>query len=317
MKPLRADEIKGTWGTVLLPIDENDGIDFARLDAELDVLFASGVNGIYANGTAGEFYTQTEDEFDRLHEHVARRCETAAMPFQIGASHMSPQLCLERVRRAARLAPSAIQIILPDWFPVSDAEAVAFLTRVAEVAAPVGLVLYNPPHAKRVLQPEDFAQLKAAVPALVGIKVADGNENWYARMSPASAGLSVFVPGHHLATGFGHGAAGAYSNVACLHPAAAQRWYELMTHDLDAAREVEARLRRFMDEYIVPYIRDQRYANQALDKLLAAVGGWAPIGTRLRWPYRWIPEAEIEPVRAAARELIPEFVAPCAVASSP
>jgi len=32
MKPLASNEIKGTWATVLLPIDEQDRIDVARLD---------------------------------------------------------------------------------------------------------------------------------------------------------------------------------------------------------------------------------------------------------------------------------------------
>jgi len=262
------------------------------------------VDGIYTNGTAGEFYTQTEEEFERIHELIAHRCEAASMPFQIGASHMSPQTCLDRVRRAHRYRPSAVQVILPDWFPVSDEEAIAFLSRVAEVAAPIGLVLYNPSHAKRVLQPEDFGMLKAAVPALVGIKVAGGDADWYARMRKAGGDLSVFVPGHHLATGIKYGAAGSYSNVACLNPAAAQRWYQLMTRDLDAALVVEQRLQRFMDQYILPYIRHQGYSNQAVDKLLAAIGGWAPIGTRLRWPYRWIPPTEAERLRPVARELI-------------
>jgi dihydrodipicolinate synthase/N-acetylneuraminate lyase len=310
LRPLTASEIRGTWGTVLLPIDDHERIDMARLDAEIDALLASGVNGIYTNGTAGEFYTQTEAEFDRIHERIAGRCEAAGMPYQIGASHMSPQICLERVRRVVGYAPSAIQVVLPDWFPVSDEEAVAFLSRVAEAAAPVGLVLYNPPHAKRVLRPEDFDKLKAAVPALVGIKVAGGEAEWYARMQEAGGGLSVFVPGHRLATGIRYGAAGSYSNMACLNPVAAQLWYQLMLRDLDAALAVERRIRQFMDVHIVPYIRDRKYANHALDKLLAEIGGWAAIGTRLRWPYRWIDPREAEGLRRAARELIPEFVAP-------
>jgi dihydrodipicolinate synthase/N-acetylneuraminate lyase len=308
VKPLASHEIKGTWAAVLLPIDERDEIDLARLDAELEVLLASGVDGLYTNGTASEFYTQSEAEFDRIHEMVAGRCEAAGMPFQIGASHTSPQACLDRVRRALRHRPSAIQVILPDWFPVGDSEAVAFLSRVAEAASPISLVLYNPPHAKRVLQPEDFGRLKAAVPALAGIKVAGGDRDWYARMRQSGPDLSVFVPGHHLATGIRHGAAGSYSNVACLNPAAAQQWYRLMTRDMDAAAAVEQRLRDFMDQHILPYIRQEGFSNQAVDKLLAAIGGWAPVGTRLRWPYRWISQADAERLRPAAREIIPEFI---------
>lgn len=308
MKALEAGEIRGNWATVLLPVAADDAIDFSRLRDEIDYLVAAGPDGIYANGTAGEFYTQTPDEFEQVHLLLAERCEKAGVPFQVGASHMSPQICLERVKRAAELKPGAIQVILPDWFPVTDEEAVSFLRRVAEAADPVGLVLYNPPQAKRVLAPAAYARLKAAVPALVGIKVADGDASWYAEMRAACGGLSVFVPGHHLATGVREGAAGAYSNVACLSPIGAQRWYDLMKRDIDAALAIEARLREFMDQHIAPFITGQQYANPAVDKLLAAIGGWADVGTRMRWPYRWIPEDEAKHLRGVAGRIIPEFL---------
>ena len=86
-----------------------------------------GVNGLYTNGTAGEFHTQTEAEFDQIHELVAARCTAANLPFQIGANHMSFQLSLERIRRAHAFQPSAFQVILPDWFPLQEAEMLTCL----------------------------------------------------------------------------------------------------------------------------------------------------------------------------------------------
>lgn len=308
MKPLTAPEIYGNWATLLLPINADDSIDYARLDDELHYLTSAGVNGLYTNGTAGEFYTQTEDEFDRLHELVAARCEAAKLPFQIGASHMSFQLSLNRIRRAAALKPSAFQVILSDWFPLQEAEMIICLQHFAEAAAPINLILYNPPHAKRVLTPAQIGALKRAVPQLVGVKVAGGDEHWYAEMRQHCAGLSVFVPGHFLATGYGQGAAGAYSNVACLHPVGAQRWYDLMTADLGAALEIEQRIRQFFADYITPYITQQGYPNAAVDKLLSVIGGWAKIGSRLRLPYRWIGETEAVRLRAIAQRMIPEIL---------
>lgn len=308
MKPLKAAEIYGNWATLLLPINADESIDYTRLDDELHYLTHAGVNGLYTNGTAGEFYTQTEDEFDRIHELVAARCEAAQLPFQIGASHMSFQISLERIRRSVALKPSAFQVILADWFPLREAEMITCLERFAEAAAPVNLILYNPPHAKRVLTPAQIGALKRAVPQLVGVKVAGGDANWYAEMRQHCADLSVFVPGHHLATGYEQGAAGAYSNVACLHPIGAQRWYDLMRVDLPAALEIERRIRQFFDEYITPYITQQQYPNGAVDKLLSVIGGWADIGSRLRLPYRWIDAEEAPRLREIAERMIPEIV---------
>ena len=306
MFPLRGKEIYGNWATLMLPINEDESIDFTRLEYEIDILISMGVNGIYSNGTAGEFYNQTEREFVQISELLARKCHAAGMPFQIGCCHMSPVISLERVKRAVALQPSAIQIVLPDWFVPTLPEVIRFLSVMTDAAAPVGLVLYNPPHAKKNLTPAEWQQIQEAGISLVGCKVAGGDESWYAAMRELTRDFSLFIPGHHLATGIQQGAHGAYSNVACLHPHVAQRWYKTILTDMPAALEIEGRIRRFMNQYIVPFIKEQGYSNQAADKLLAAVGGWADIGTRLRWPYKSIPTEAVEQVRKACRQLLPE-----------
>jgi len=309
MKPLRSEEICGTWASVLLPINRDESIDFGRLVEDIDYLVTTGVDGIYTNGTAGEFYSQTEAEFDQLHAILAERCEKAQLPFQIGASHVDPQISLGRLRRAVQLRPSAIQIILPDWVPLTPEETLVFLERMAEAANPVGLVLYNPPHSKRILEPEEYGQLADSVSALVGVKVAPSTD-WCFRFKKHASKLSLFVPGHQLATGLEAGAAGSYSNVACLHPIGAKRWNLLMHTDHNAAKSTEARIFSFLRRYLLPLRDKHGYSNQALDKLLAAVGGWSTAGTRLRWPYRWIASEEVTRLSPIARRELPELFPP-------
>ncbi|MCU0780647.1 MAG: dihydrodipicolinate synthase family protein, partial [Akkermansiaceae bacterium] len=151
MNPLTAPEIRGNWATLICPWNGDDSLDTHRLAAEIDAMIGFGVDGIYSNGTAGEFHCQTEEEFDLISKCLAEKCHAANMPFQLGVSHMSAQISLDRLRRALPLAPSAVQIILPDWFPVTDEEAIRFLKKMAAAAQGIGLVLYNPPHAKRRL----------------------------------------------------------------------------------------------------------------------------------------------------------------------
>jgi dihydrodipicolinate synthase/N-acetylneuraminate lyase len=147
------------------------------------------------------------------------------------------------------------------------------------------------------------------VPEVVGVKLGDGDAAWYAEARTALADLAVYVPGHHLATGVAEGvAAGSFSNVACLSPAGAQTWTAMMATDLDAALDVERRIRGFLDAHVAPFARDHGYSNGALDKLLAAIGGWASVGTRLRRPYRWIDPAEADRLRPIARAAIPEIM---------
>jgi dihydrodipicolinate synthase/N-acetylneuraminate lyase len=300
--------LQGNWATLLLPIADDESIDFGRLAEEIDLLVAAGVDGIYSNGTAGEFHNQSEREYDAIQTLLAERC--GALPFVIGACQPDPSIARERVARARTLAPAAIQVILPDWWPVTDAEAIDFLELMAESAGAVPLVLYNPPHAKRVLSPLELGRLVRAVPSVAGIKLADGDAAWYAAAKAHLSGTALFVPGHHLATGVSHGvAAGAFSNVACLSPSGAQAWTDRMAVDIESALDLERRICRFMDEHVVPFRTQHGYSNAALDKLLAAIGAWGPVGTRLRRPYRWIPEGEAARLRPIARSLMPELFA--------
>ncbi|MES2371474.1 MAG: dihydrodipicolinate synthase family protein [Bacteroidota bacterium] len=307
MKRLNSDEIFGNWATLLLPLNSDDSIDYLALSEEIDTMISMKVNGIYSNGTAGEFYNQTEDEFNRINQLLADKCTASGMPFQVGCSHMSPKISLERLQRSIAWKPGAIQVILPDWFPPSMKEIIDFLRVMEEKAEGIGLVLYNPPHAKKRLTPADFSEIKNAGISLVGSKLPGGDTGWYAAMKEAVPGMSVFVPGHHLATGIGLGAKGAYSNVACLHPGVAQEWYECMLTDMEKALELESRIRIFMQDHIVPFIREKNYSNQAVDKLMTAVGGWTTMSTRLRWPYQWIEEEEVTRLRSIYSAILPEF----------
>ena len=307
MKPLTSQKLRGNWASLLSVWNEDDSLDLGRVSAEIDALIAANVDGIYSNGTAGEFHTQLENEFDQISKLLAEKCHAAAMPFQIGVSHMSAQISLERLCRVIQLSPSAVQLILPDWFPTSASENVAFLQRMAEAANGIGLVLYNPPHAKQVLSPQEIGALSREIPALIGLKTAGGDEKWYAQMREHLAEVSVFVPGHFLASGIKLGARGSYSNMACLNPAATQKWTDLMSEDLPAALEIEGRLSKFMITYITPLVKEQGYCPAACDRLLALIGGWADVGIYMRWPYRSIPQAEADRLRPIAREMIPEM----------
>jgi 4-hydroxy-tetrahydrodipicolinate synthase len=309
VRPYTNKEIIGNWATLLLATGKEGSIDYKKLGDEIDILIASNPNGIYSNGTAGEFYTLTEKEFEKTSMLLATKCNSSGTPFQIGVSHPSPQISLQRLKRVKILKPCAVQVILPDWFPVTLEEAVIFLQKMEEAADGISLVLYNPPHAKKRLNPEDWAVLKKQVPSLAGLKVFDqnGDPKWYAEMRKYSRGLSVFIPGHRLASGIKQGAHGAYSNVACLNPFAAQKWYDLIVKNMEAGLELESRIGLFMKNFIEPLITVHNYPNHACDRFMAVLGGWADVGDKLRWPYKSVPHEYADEIKEEARTIIPEF----------
>ena len=85
MKRLKSETLYGNWATLLLATDKKGNIDYERLSDEIDVLISSSPDGIYSNGTACEFYSQSMDEFVRINGMLAEKCEKASVTFQIGA----------------------------------------------------------------------------------------------------------------------------------------------------------------------------------------------------------------------------------------
>lgn len=221
---------------------------------------------------------------------------------------MSPVICLERISRTVSLKPDAYQIILPDWLPITLEEQIDFLMRVADTANGIPLVLYNPGHAKTVLDPRNFHTLHQAVPELIGIKTVAKGNSWFNEMRSYQNRLAIFIQGHRLATGIKEKVAqGSYSNIACFSPFGAVRWYQLMSADIEEALRIEEKITVFFETCILPFSK-HGYCDTALDKLLAFAGGWSHLTTRLKWPYRGIGEDEAIKIRDEAKRILPEIL---------
>lgn len=304
MNPLTSDTLQGTWSTLLLPLDESDSIEWEGIDRQLDALSAAGVDGIYFNGTASEFFTQNEEEFLRLARTTAAYCEEKGIPFQIGASHAHASDALKRIERTRELNPGAYQVILPEWTPLNWSEIIAFLRRVIATAAPIPIVIYNPPNARKVLTPEEWDRLSREVDGIIGMKVAGGDAAWHEAMRPSAEKLAVFVAGIRLASGTINGcASGSYSNLACLSPRGAVQWGKLIFDNPTEALRQEAEIQSVFATAIAPY--RGKFSNTALDKALASAGGWAGLSSAIRWPLSAIPQSEIPQLAARFREGLP------------
>ncbi len=307
MNPLCASKLEGVWATVQIPFNTDDSIDYSLLNEQLLYLSETSVHGIYSNGTAAEFYNQTEAEFDKISETMAEQCNKAGFPFQIGASHMSPVVSRERIRRTRHLRPGAYQVLFPDWLPVSVDEQIRFLSGIAEEAGPVPLVLYLPGHAKTKLTIQDLQGLSRRFPEIAGIKTGAVSPDLYPAMRELNQEIAVFVPGHHLATGIRETVGrGAYSNVACINPYAARTWYDRTLSNVKEGLKIENQLQNFFEREIMPFAA-KGYSDPALDKLLAAAGGKIPVSTRLRWPYKGFGDDQVTAVRGAAKKMLPDF----------
>jgi 4-hydroxy-tetrahydrodipicolinate synthase len=56
MRALTSAQFRGNWATLLTAWNSDDSLDLARVAVEIDPLIRMRVDGIYSNGTAGEFH---------------------------------------------------------------------------------------------------------------------------------------------------------------------------------------------------------------------------------------------------------------------
>jgi dihydrodipicolinate synthase/N-acetylneuraminate lyase len=298
---------RGVWGTILLDVTPSGGIKYDAIAPQVAAIAEGGVDGIYCNGTATEFHGQTDRQMEEVAGHTVAAARAAGLPVQVGASHPLAQGALTRIRIASALRPDAIQMTLPDWTALDRNSVLRFLDGCAEAAEGIPLILYNPPQARTVLSPENLLAAAEKFPTLHGLKCGGGDAAWYQAMAPVLDVLSVFIPGHHYASGIGQGAHGAYSNIACLSPSGAVHWARLTKTDATAALEVEANIADFMAEAIAPMLA-AGWPGFACDKAMAIAGGWRPLSQRLLWPHAAIPDDAVARISAAARRHLPEFL---------
>ncbi len=304
--PASADPpaFRGVWATVLCRVDSIGEVDLSAIDEQVAAYAAAKCDGVYAGGTAAEFHTQSDADFQAMSERLALSARAHKLPYQISAAHPLAPGSLTRIAIAAKLDPDAIQVTLPDWTAIDLPTAHRFLERALEVATGIPLVLYNPPHAKTVLSPDDLLALAKAHSALVGLKCGGGDAAWYQAMAPVFERLSVFIPGHHYASGTNQGAHGSYCNMACLSPRAAVAWKAMPATE---AAALEARIGLFLNEAIAPLLA-RGLPGFACDKAMAAAGGWTDISPQLLWPYGGATADEVARIRDAAHRHIPEFI---------
>lgn len=304
MQPLTLATLRGTWSTLLLPLDKAEAIQWGTIALQLEALAKAQVDGIYFNGTASEFFGQSNEEFLSLARTTADFCNERNIPFQIGASHAHAIESLRRIKQTRELNPGAFQVILPEWPPLAWGEILDFLNHLIDVAAPIPLVIYNPPNARKVLTPCEWNQLASTINGIVGIKVAGGDLTWHKEMQPVSEKMAVFVSGIRLASGTIQGCAqGSYSNLACLSPRGAKLWGSRISSNPKKALLQEAEIFAVFESALAPF--REKFSSSALDKALAAAGGWAHLSSAVRWPFSSIPSSEVQRLSSLFRNELP------------
>jgi dihydrodipicolinate synthase/N-acetylneuraminate lyase len=202
---------KGIFSAQWIPTDPNGRIIRGSLASHLAFEKRAGINGVLALGSTGEFPHFTVDERKQTLALVAELA--APLPVFANITDIRPKAAIELGRYAKSLGMRAVAVMPPVFFPVSQADMLAYFLHVAEgVDLPV--MLYNFPEltGKRIDLPTITAFADRA--PMIAIKqsggefayhkdlIALGREKRFAVMSGADTRLTeVFKLGGAGCTG--------------------------------------------------------------------------------------------------------------------
>lgn len=165
--------IQGIIPAVLTPLTEEEHFHPEVTKQLIDHLIDSGVHGIFALGTNGEFHLFSEEEKLQIAETVVKAAG-GRVPVYMGAGENSTDATIKLSNKFAELGVDVLSVITPYFVAPSQEELYEHFRHISENVT-IPILLYNIPSRTGVsLAPETVARL-SVLPNVLGIKDSSGD----------------------------------------------------------------------------------------------------------------------------------------------
>jgi len=167
---------RGICSAQWIPTDASGQLDRPSLTAHLEFEKRAGIAGVLALGSTGEFPHFTVDERKQLLATIAELA--APLPVIANITDIRPRVAVDLGRCAKNLGLAAVAVMPPVFFPVSQADMLAYFLHVAD-AVGMPVMLYNFPEltGKRIDLPTIAAFAERA--PMVAIKQSGGEFGYH------------------------------------------------------------------------------------------------------------------------------------------
>ncbi len=283
------NRMEGIVVPLLTPVNEREEINYEQLKNLTDYVIRGGVNGIFVNGTTGEFARFSIADRQKI-VRVVVEAANGRVPVAAGVSECGTRRVLENIKAAEEAGADAVVTTMPYYFPTSSVrEQIEFVKDVTE-AAELPVMLYNIPSVMGYALTEELLDEVCDIDNLYGIKDSSGQKESFDRLwERYHDKLQIFVGAEELNYyGLIHGAAGLVPSLANVFPGMLKRvWESSGKGDWETCKEQCAlvdemnRLNHFSDSWMSPNI----WRKEAL----AQMGIISAAFTR---PYQPVPEKE-------------------------
>ncbi len=187
-------KVEGVFAPIATPFGANGDIDFGRYAENLAKFDKTGLSGIVALGSNGEFTMLSHQEKLDLIQAI-RRGISKDKVLLAGTGCESLKETIELTKGAADRGADAALIISPHYYKrdLTDATLEKFYSAVAD-ASPIPVMIYNMPGNSGVNLSSSLVVKLSAHPNIVGVKDSGGNIVQISEiLAGAPADFSVFA----------------------------------------------------------------------------------------------------------------------------
>ncbi len=238
--------IRGVIVPMLTPLNPDETVDVGSLRRLVNHLIDSGVHGLWASGTTGEFANLPDSERIRAMEATVDEA-AGRVPVICNISSVSTKMSVALASEVRELGMDGIALTPPYYYPDSQDE-LADHYRYAQDQIGLPLWVYNIPQTvKTAVEPGTIAML-AAEGAVVGVKDSSGAGELLAQLNvlcdQGEISLLRFLGTVFRVTSAGSvGVHGVIPGIANLVPGVCARGWEAgESGDAETVRECNAKL---------------------------------------------------------------------------
>ena len=216
---ITGERITGVLTAIVTPFDKEGAVCPQRLRAQVQRQMKYE-NGIFCNGTNGEFFVLSLEE-KRLVTETCVKEVAGKVPVVAHIGEISTATTIQLGKDVAAMGVDAVSVIAPYFVPLKQSELIYHYTAIAD-AVPVPVFLYNiPARTGNTIEPATAVKL-AEHPNIVGIKDSAGSYESLKGFLDAVKDIPNFDvmsgPDHLAHQGFLEGCSACISGLANVSP---------------------------------------------------------------------------------------------------
>ncbi len=170
---IMSKRISGILTPHITPVDEKGRVDEDRMCGYLDWLIERGVDGLYPNGSTGEFVRFTPEERRRIIRVVVDHTK-GRVPILAGAAEANVKETIAACDAYGEMGVRAVAIVAPFYYRLSDQGVYAYFKEIADTVS-VDVTLYNIPLFASPISNDTVIRLASECPRVIGIKDSSGD----------------------------------------------------------------------------------------------------------------------------------------------